>query len=320
MSGPVSVIVPTIGASPCLEACLDALLDQRDVEVDVVLVEQLAAKVPIRRSVRRVAAAGRGFAAAANAGLAQTASPLVGLVNDDAVVAEDWLVRLVEGLSATPDLASVQGTSLLGLEETARTLDGVGIAFNQRWQAVQIGHGRALDDLIDPGVPWFEVLGASATAALYRRDALERAGGGGQVFDESLESYYEDVDLACRLASRGARAGWVPGARVRHAGSASAASSPWTPRRRLLIRNRLVVVARLLGRSFFRALPGVLARDLLEGARRGGRGMLEVAAGWSAALRGLPGSLRLGAPLVATERLRRLGAEASTGVLLRSAA
>ncbi|HVS15915.1 MAG TPA: glycosyltransferase, partial [Thermoanaerobaculia bacterium] len=216
----VEAVVPTLGASPHLERSLDALLSQRGVAVAVTLLEQrtVAARVPA--AVRRLrAAAGRGFAAAANAGLTATAETLVALVNDDAVVAEDWLERLCATLLAAPGLASVQGTHRLGVAaETApapRSLDGVGLAFNRWWQPVQIGRDLALPAApagLDALAP-LEVLGVSATAALYRRSALENVRlASGTVFDERLESYYEDVDLACRLRGAGGRAAWVPGA------------------------------------------------------------------------------------------------------------
>ena len=56
---------------------------------------------------------------------------------------------------------------------------------------------------------------ASATAALYSREAFDRAGG----FDERFFCYYEDVDLGVRLRLLGYRSWYVAGAIVRHVGS-----------------------------------------------------------------------------------------------------
>ena len=82
-----------------------------------------------------------------------------------------------------------------------------------------------------------------------------------QVFDPRLHTYYDDVDIASRLRAAGHGARVIPAARAFHAGGASSASlSSW--RYRQLTCNRLLVLARLLGRSFWIRLPIVLLPDL----------------------------------------------------------
>ena len=106
-----------------------------------------------------------------------------------------------------------------------------------------------------------EPAGTSAAAALSRRRALERVAlAAGSVFDPELDSYYEDVDLACRLRSAGLRALYVPAARARHAGAASATRE----RLSLVYGNRVLVAARFLGRSFWPRLPLLVLRDVLD--------------------------------------------------------
>jgi GT2 family glycosyltransferase len=60
-------------------------------------------------------------------------------------------------------------------------------------------------------------LGPTGGAALYRRAAWEAVGG----FDERIFLYYEDLDLALRIAARGGRCRLASGARAIHAYSAS---------------------------------------------------------------------------------------------------
>jgi hypothetical protein len=350
----VDAIVPTIGASPVLEACLDALLAQLDVDLTVLLVEQRSVSDRVPTSVKRLQVPGTGFAAAANAGLRASAAPLAALVNDDAVTEQGWLAALTEAVLGDPELGAVQGTHLLGVGsvaavppgEPSRRLDGVGMAFNRWWQAVQIGHGQPVspstvrsrpaagvhsfkDSWVEDSraeVSCAEIFGVSATAGLYRRQALDEVARavsvsnsgarGADVFDVSLESYYEDVDLAWRLRASGWRAGWVGAARVEHAGSASELASPGTAKQRLVTRNRVGVLARLLGRRFFVALPRILLRDLIDGARGGARGLTSTASAWSGALRRLPAAAHLGAPRVPIATLRRLGAEHATRMLI----
>jgi GT2 family glycosyltransferase len=66
-----------------------------------------------------------------------------------------------------------------------------------------------------------EVFGPCAGAAAYRRSALEALAENGQVFDEDLVMYCEDVDLNLRARLRGFRTVYVPRAVVYHRLSAT---------------------------------------------------------------------------------------------------
>jgi GT2 family glycosyltransferase len=83
------------------------------------------------------------------------------------------------------------------------------------------------------------VWGASAAAALYRRDMLDRIG----LFDEEFESYYEDVDLAWRARRVGWRCRYVPDRCVQHVHSATGGRDP-DRKLFLLTRNRWWTIAR----------------------------------------------------------------------------
>jgi GT2 family glycosyltransferase len=168
-------------------------------------------------------------------------------------------------------------------------------------EAVQGTH-RSMSPEIVPDAPPREVFGVSATAALYRRSALEAVAlAPGEVFDERLGAYYEDVDLACRLRRAGWGALWEPAGRALHAGSATGdRRRRWRLTR--LYGNRWAVVARCLGRRFPAAAPRMAARDLADLARAFDRGDLSaagaIAAGWARALALLPRALHRGAPCV----------------------
>ena len=118
-----------------------------------------------------------------------------------------------------------------------------------------IVRAKVIADLPAEPIP---VFGPSAGAAAYRRDLLLELEG----FDPAYFAYLEDADLAWRARMRGARAVWVPRARVRHRVSATAGrASPF--QRRLLARNRWRFLwvcwpAPLLRRY----LPWILAYDL----------------------------------------------------------
>jgi GT2 family glycosyltransferase len=263
-----------------------------------------------------------GFAAANNIALAQAQGQMVALVNDDVVVEPGWLEQLVAVLDDRPEVASVQGLNLQ-LDNPSR-IDGWGLGFNRRWQAVQLGVGQFVHTA---PTAITEVFGVSATAALYRRAALEKVGGtrrqyeevggtqfekeGGtrrQVFDERLFAYYEDVELAARLRGAGFTACAVPSARTRHAGSSTGKQLPWGSRQ-LIYGNRYLVFAGLLGRAFWPRLPSIIFTDLRDLARALGRSDRQWAMGILAGLlRAAWNGYRfahLGPPALPVEQIRQ---------------
>ena len=228
-----------------------------------------------------------GFARAMNAGIAASRGRWIALVNDDAVLAAGWTRTLLTALSECAGggpkidagsprgtrrstlrsrVAAVQGLNLLpaGGGEEAR-IDGAGLTWNNRRQAVQVDRGKPAPP--PGGIPG-PVYGVSATAAIYRRDALiavSPAGGPLRPFDERLDSYYEDVELADRLRRASYEALLVPAARIEHAGALSSRGRRAARRRvRRIYCNRLLVLARQSGRSFWLLLPGLLLRDAVD--------------------------------------------------------
>lgn len=334
----VTAVVPTLGASPLLPACVRSLRAQ-DVPVEVVLVRQGAHTLKdgalegdTREGGSLDAPADReialpenlGFAAATNRGIAAATAATgdyVATVNDDVVVAEGWARALVEALEADPTAAAAQGVNLMvppfegtpggpstpAPEDLAADLpvDGWGVGWNRAFQAIQLGRGEMPPG---PDAPVRQVFGVSATAAIYRREALLRVALPGkdrepavpEVFDSRLESYYEDVDLARRLRAAGYTALSVPRARAWHAGSLTGRRFG-TRRWRLVYGNRYAVAAGLLGSAFWRALPRMAARDLADlaaalGALDGTK-ILGIKTGWCRALRLVPAFSHGGAPL-----------------------
>ena len=359
----ITAVVPTVGRSPWLAACLRALRRQADAAaLEILVVDQAPQPLALPPGLAdRVLRPERnlGFAGGTNLGLAAARGELLATVNDDAVVGPGWLAALTAALRADPRAAAAQGINILagpagmetgvgdgsggsGDDDEARPgdrlgqdeperIDGCGLGWNRWWQAIQIGHGEPLP-VTTGAVAQVEIFGVSATAALFRRSALEQVALGGQVFDPRLVSYYEDSELAGRLRAAGFSALLVPAARARHAGSASGrTAAAGRERWRLIYGNRYLAAARLLGRGLWPRLPLMLLRDLLDvagpaallrallrrdrrllpgdrgtgpGARRGR--LSGMAAGWGRALRHLPAFARTSAPTPSPAEVARL--------------
>jgi GT2 family glycosyltransferase len=294
--------------------------------------ESAAGAVPPELAERVVATAGRlGFSAATNRGIAAAGEAVfVATVNDDAIVAADWLALLVRALDAAPRAAAAQGVNLR--LDAPRTVDGWGLAWNHRWQAEQLGAGepapvddagqslgpldrpgQSLGPLDRPGQslgplhrPPQDVFGVSATAALYRRAALEAVRGAHGIFDERLDSFYEDVELAGRLRAAGYAALSVPAARALHAGSHTAARAP-VRRVAWIYGNRYLALAALLGGEWRRARARAVRADAVDALRAivAPRRLAGILAGWARARRELPAWRRDGPPLVPLADLAR---------------
>jgi GT2 family glycosyltransferase len=137
------------------------------------------------------------------------------LLNDDAEPEPDFVAALVERLRA--DAVSVAGVMVQ--EADPGRIDSAGVVADRTLMGFDYLHGEPLAAASAAPDP----LGPTGGAALYRRSAFEAVGG----FDERIFLYYEDLDLALRLAARGGRCRLAPEARAIHAYSASlGAASP----------------------------------------------------------------------------------------------
>jgi GT2 family glycosyltransferase len=153
-----------------------------------------------------------GFAGGVVAGVAATRGEWIALVNDDAVVEPDALVRLIEVGCAGDDVGSV--AAQMRFADRPDTLNSAGIELDRLGVAADRLLGAPASASEDEPV---EVFGASGGAALYRRAMLDDIGG----FDKSFFAYLEDVDVAWRAQMRGWRTLYAPRAVVFHHHSAT---------------------------------------------------------------------------------------------------
>lgn len=269
----VAGVVVNRDGGDALFAAIRSLKAQRGVDLSILIVdnasqpaerERLAREAPEARIV--AFSENRGFAGAANEGIARTRAPFVLLLNNDAVLAPDYVARLAARLGLDDRLAGVQG---LVLSADGAHVDSAGLEWNRRGEAVPVLAGaRASAAAADA----FEVSGISATAALYRREALEAVAQRGQVFENAFFAYYEDVDLSLRLTRSGWRFACDPAAVARHEGSRTGRRTPWR-RAVWTARNRWRTLFRNFDPALLRSHIGpLLSADLAHVKRLGWRG------------------------------------------------
>lgn len=200
-----------------------------------------------------------GFTGGINRAMKEVTAPFVAWINNDAVLAEKWLERLLPVVAGEGKVAGAQSINML--DNT--TVDGAGISIEEGTFR-QVGHGQKLTKLKQVTQPW----GISATAALYRTHALREVAIKGETLRPDLFAYYEDVELCARLRAKGWRFKLVPEALVMHKGSASA-SRLGRSGFRMRIRNRYVVARSHKGVGKVAALIG---EDLTNAAKLATRG------------------------------------------------
>jgi GT2 family glycosyltransferase len=202
----VDVIVLDIDGGAMLDDCLAALRAQMHPPARIIVFDNgstiptVAANAEVIRSETNL-----GFTGGVNAAFTHVTAPYVALVNNDVVADRDWLTTLVAAMDADAKLAAVQ--TIIRRDDT--TIDGAGIDISDGTFR-QLGHGLPL------GTPLPNAWGVSATAALYRVEAL-----GAQVFDERFFAYYEDVELSARLREQGWSLRVIAEAKATHRGSQS---------------------------------------------------------------------------------------------------
>ena len=280
----VSAIVVNRDGGEALEQCLASLGAQEGIALETLVVDNGsrsddAGAVRARFPGVRVVPLTRnlGFAGGVNEGIARTSGEFVLVVNNDARLAPDYAARLAARLALDGRLAAAQG---MVLRDDGQTIDTAGLSWNRRGEAVPLFAGA---ERFAAGTEPVEVPGVSATAALYRRAALEAVADRGRAFDDSFFAYYEDVDLALRLSRSGWRFVLDPEAVAFHRGSMTGSRTPWR-RARWIARNRWRTLLKNFDHDFLRSRLSDLLRADLAHARALG------AAGWVLPLVVWPGA------------------------------
>jgi GT2 family glycosyltransferase len=224
MGRDVSIVLITFNSAEFLPRCLEGIAAQLDAVVRLIVIDNastdgsldhITAHFPEAVVVRNET--NRGFAAAANQGIALAESPFVLLLNPDVFMEPRYVANVVAAMSAVGEsVGSAAGKLLRGegaqIAPTSR-IDSLGIRMTRSGRHLDDHQGEANRDEASPP---FAVFGVTGAAAIYRKAFLDDVAIDGQPFDERFFAYREDADLSWRGQLMGWKSLVVPDAVAYH--------------------------------------------------------------------------------------------------------
>ncbi len=220
----VSVTVVTYNSGRFIKRCLESVLEQKYPNMEVVVVdnastdgtvdllEQFSDRCRIYYNDENL-----GFAAAQNQAIALAGGDWVLTLNPDVLLLPNFIQALVDAGQVDPKAGSVCGKLLTILSTfdlpEKQLVDSTGIYFTPMLRHLDRGSQE-----VDNGhyLNFDYVFGATAAAALYRRQMIEDISILGEFFDPDFFVYREDADVAWRAQLMGWRCVYTPLARGYH--------------------------------------------------------------------------------------------------------
>ena len=226
----VCVSIVTYNSQPYIRRCLEAVLRQEGVHLDVVVVDNASTDgtwkelAGFRGRIRAIRNhCNEGFAAGQNRAIRSSCADWVLALNPDALLTAGFLSKMLDAAELDPRAGAICAKLLSigpGFEPLAEPLlDSTGIYvtpamrhFDRGWHERDEGQFQRTE----------YVFGASAAAALYRRTMIEDISIDGEFFDSDFFSYREDADVAWRAQLFGWRCIYTPDAVAYHVRTVSA--------------------------------------------------------------------------------------------------
>ena len=192
----VSAIVVTYGVKDYWRGCLDALMRQTLNTIEVILVDNsLHSKLsPVVKSqyprvIYHYESKNLFYASGLNKGISLSSGEFLLCMNDDVILAPDFIKRSLKGFDAGTSVGMVSGKIL---REGGNIIDSAGLflsifrtASERGYNRIEKGQFNKQDNIFGPG----------GAAALYRRQALDEVSSNGEYFDPILECFMKILTL-----------------------------------------------------------------------------------------------------------------------------
>ncbi len=228
MSSPqLSVVVVSHDSDSVLPRCINALRAQRDLQTEIVLVDngsRLPPSAELGVDQLLCNADNPGFSVACNQGAARARAPWLLFLNPDCFPGPDDLAQLLAlGESALRDGAvGALGVQLLDADGAAQAASFRRDPRPHRVLDALLRGRAAIESVPASDRAVLEVEAISGALMLMPRDSFEAVGG----FDEGYRLHFEDLDLCRRLRQNGLRVLFAPGLRITHLKGTSSRRRP----------------------------------------------------------------------------------------------
>ncbi|MFN0166422.1 MAG: glycosyltransferase family 2 protein [Bryobacteraceae bacterium] len=220
----VSVTIVTFNSGRFIKRCIESVLSQRYPNKEIIVIdnnstdgtidilEQFEDRCRIYYNGENI-----GFAAAQNQAIGLAKGDWVLTLNPDVLLLPNFIESLVRAGNLAPRIGTVCG-KLLTMTSTfdipnKPLVDSTGIYFNPMLRHLDRGSQE-----VDNGhyLKFEYVFGATAAAALYRREMIDDISIDGEFFDADFFVYREDADVAWRAQLQGWTCMYTPYARGYH--------------------------------------------------------------------------------------------------------
>ena len=217
----VSIIIPSNGASPILERCIDSILKVTDYpNFEIIIVNNGTQRPEEIPYYREISAGGQvsvihddrpfNYSAVNNFGARHAGGEILLFLNNDTeIIAQDWLDELV--MWTERDQIGIVGAKLLRPDSS---IQHAGVIIGMTGFAGHIFGGQPEFQWTNFGLAeWYrDYKAVTAACMIIRRELFEQIGG----FDETFILCGSDVEICLRAANAGRRIVYNPFARLRH--------------------------------------------------------------------------------------------------------
>jgi GT2 family glycosyltransferase len=270
----VSVTIVTFNSGRFIRRCLESVLAQKYPYKEVIVIdnasddgtadilEQFEDRCQVVYNDENV-----GFSAAQNQAIRMSSGEWILTLNPDVLLLGGFMQALVEAGNIHPKIGSVCG-KLLTMRATfdipdKPLVDSTGIYFNPMLRHLDRGSQE-----IDNGhfLRYEYVFGASAAAALYRREMIDDVSIHDEFFDPDFFVYREDADVAWRAQLLGWRCIYTPHARGYHVRKALPGNRRALPPviNMHSVKNRFLMrIKNMTGHLYVRNFFSITIRDLI---------------------------------------------------------
>jgi GT2 family glycosyltransferase len=220
----VSVTIVTFNSGRYIKRCLESVLAQKGPDIEIIVIDNNSTDgtrdiiEPYEdRCVVVYNSRNFGFASAQNQAIQRARGNWILTLNPDVLMMPYFIQALLEAGRLDPRIGTVCGKLLVmspGFDIDARPrVDSTGIYFTPMLRHLDRGSRE-----VDNGhfLKREYVFGATAAAALYRRQMVDDVSIDGEFFDPDFFVYREDADVAWRAQLMGWRCLYTPYARGYH--------------------------------------------------------------------------------------------------------